>query len=100
MEEKEVRLNAVACKKRGASFVQTSEEDADFIVIPREDFLRILFELGANATVLNTQLGGKYNTQCPECGFVAEGFDTEEEAVAWDCSECQPTLPGMDLPIG
>lgn len=35
----------------------------------------------------------KYSTQCPDCGFVQTGFDTEEEAVKWVCAECQPNLP-------
>jgi hypothetical protein len=34
-----------------------------------------------------------YSTQCPDCGFVQTGFDTEEEAAAWTCDECQPSLP-------
>jgi ribosomal protein L37AE/L43A len=45
----------------------------------------------------HAKIGSKYNTQCPECGFCAEGFDTEEEAAAWECPECQPTLPGIDI---
>ena len=39
------------------------------------------------------RIGGSFNTECPDCGFVAEGFDTEEEAAAWTCDECQPLLP-------
>ena len=93
MDKKLVRLNGVAVKKVGNEFVETEEVLADFIVIPREDYFRMLDELGAEAIVLNTAIGGSFNTQCPDCGFVAEGFGTEEEAAAWTCDECQPLLP-------
>lgn len=39
------------------------------------------------------KIGMRYNTQCPDCGFVAEGFDSEKEAAKWRCDQCQPSLP-------
>lgn len=91
--KKVVKLNAVAILRTGLlTFRKANEDEADFIAIPTDDYFRMLDELGANAVVLNTSVGGAFNTQCPECGFVAEGFESEEEAAEWVC-ECSPQLP-------
>ena len=33
------------------------------------------------------------NSECPDCGHVEAGFETEEEAAVWKCPDCQPDLP-------
>ena len=42
------------------------------------------------------KIADRFNVECPDCGFVAEGFDTEEEAAAWECPDCQHTLHGKE----
>ena len=77
------------------------ESDATHVIISKEHYQILLGIAGGPAPdAPKKQIKIGYSIQCPDCGFVQSGFETEEEAVAWDCSECQPTLPGMDLPIG
>jgi hypothetical protein len=68
------------------------------VVMTTKDAIFILKELQRKIPpdLVDHSIGARFSTQCPNCGFVAEGFDTAEEAAAWECDQCQPNLPGFD----
>ena len=76
--------------------------DGECVIIEKEFFNNLIrcWSRAGYPYVEPARIKVGYSTQCPDCGFVQSGFDTEEEAVAWECSECLPTLPGMESPTG
>ena len=71
-----------------------SESEETHVLLTARSAINLLNALVSKQYQVNIKNG--YNVQCPDCGHVESGFETEEEAAAWMCQECQLTLPGME----
>lgn len=64
-----------------------SSNPATFIECDRNDATHVV------KAIERKKLGDGYSTQCPHCGHTESGFDTMEQAMAWNCPECNVPLP-------
>jgi hypothetical protein len=75
--------NRLQERKRRSNMMQDGNIYSLLPVIVRQ-----LEEIKAILKKESPLIGARYNTECPNCGLVFEGFDTKEEAATWDCTHC------------
>jgi len=75
--------------------VANQPDEADHVIIEK-DFFGVLMRAWKKDEMRITKpvrINVAYSVQCPDCGFVQTGFETQDEAAAWECDQCQPMLP-------